>query len=47
MIHYKNSVPSTNTNSEFEVAQYHGNFFQGRRDGKGKMIWADGTIFEG
>jgi hypothetical protein len=29
------------------VAQYYGNFFQGKREGKGKMIWGDGTIFEG
>jgi hypothetical protein len=46
-IHYKNSIPSTNANSEFEVAQYYGNFFLGKKEGKGKMIWSDGSIFEG
>jgi hypothetical protein len=32
---------------EFEMAIYKGNFRQGKRDGPGKMIWADGSVFDG
>lgn len=32
---------------EFEKAKYHGNFFAGRRDGRGSMVWNDGTNFLG
>lgn len=45
-IHYKNSIKGSGGN-EYEQAQYHGEFRQGKRDGKGKMIWADGTVFNG
>lgn len=32
---------------EFELAQYKGNFFCGKRSGKGKMVWGDGSVFDG
>ena len=46
-MYYKNSLISTSNGVEFEIAQYKGNFRQGRREGKGKIIWADGSSFEG
>ena len=44
---YKNSVASTSPGLEYEMAQYKGQFRSGKRDGKGKMVWADGSVFEG
>lgn len=44
---YKNTIPGTSAGVEFEVAQYKGNFRSGKRDGQGKMIWADGAVFTG
>ena len=44
---YKNTVPSTTPGVEYEVAQYKGQFRNGKREGKGKMVWADGTVFDG
>jgi len=38
---------STTNGVEFEVGQYNGEFRQGKREGQGKMIWADGSVFEG
>jgi len=38
---------STTNGVEFEVGQYKGEFRQGKREGQGKMIWADGSVFEG
>lgn len=32
---------------EYELAQYKGNFRNGKREGHGKMIWSDGSCFEG
>lgn len=32
---------------EYEVAQYFGNFRNGKREGQGKMVWGDGSCFEG
>jgi len=46
-MYYKNSLTSTTNGIEFEIAQYKGNFRLGRREGKGKMVWADGSSFEG
>jgi hypothetical protein len=47
MMFYKQSVKSTTTGMEFEVGQYKGSFRNGKRDGFGKMIWGDGSCFEG
>ena len=44
---YKTSVYSSSPGIEFEQAQYKGNFRQGKRCGKGKMVWQDGSVFEG
>lgn len=44
---YKQSVRSMQTGVEYEVAQYFGNFRNGKREGHGKMVWADGSCFEG
>lgn len=46
-MYYKNSLPSSQAGMEFEQAQYKGNFRAGQRDGQGKMIWADGSVFDG
>ena len=46
-MNYKNSVGSTTPGLEYEMAQYKGQFRSGKREGKGKMIWADGSCFEG
>jgi hypothetical protein len=46
-IHYKNSLISTTNGVEFELGQYRGEFRQGKREGFGKMVWADGSNFEG
>ena len=32
---------------EFDVAEYKGQFSGGRREGQGKMVWGDGSVFEG
>ena len=44
---YKNSIPSTAPGMEYEMAIYKGNFRQGKREGKGKMVWSDGSVFDG
>jgi hypothetical protein len=44
---YKASVKSSVTGVEFEPAQYFGHFRNGKREGHGKMVWADGSNFEG
>lgn len=44
---YKNSLPSSVSGMEFEQACYKGNFMAGMRDGTGKMIWSDGSVFDG
>lgn len=44
---YKNSTKSVQVGIEYEQAQYKGNFRNGKRDGQGMMVWADGAVFEG
>ena len=44
---YKNSVPASDSTSEFDIAVYKGNFRQGKREGRGKMIWGDGSVYDG
>ena len=44
---YKNSLKSSASGTVYELAQYEGEFRQGRREGKGTMVWGDGTTFEG
>ena len=44
---YKLSIKSTQSGSEGEMAQYKGYFRNGKREGRGKIIWADGSCFEG
>ena len=44
---YKNSLPSLQAGIEFEQAHYKGQFKQGKREGKGKMVWSDGSVFDG
>jgi hypothetical protein len=46
-IFYKNSIPSADSGLVYEVASYTGNFFQGKREGYGKMVWMDGSVFKG
>ena len=46
-VYYKHSLPSSEHGVEYEVAVYKGNFRQGMRDGKGKMVWQDGAAFDG
>lgn len=46
-MYYKTSVKSMITGIEYETAQYEGNFRNGKRDGYGKMVWADGSSFVG
>lgn len=33
--------------SEYEMATYKGEWRNGKREGKGKMVWADGSSFDG
>jgi len=44
---YKNSIPGSTPGVEYEIAQYKGNFRNGKREGQGKMIWDGGSVFEG
>lgn len=44
---YKNSLRSAEITNKYEIAMYIGNFTHGRRDGKGMMVWSDGTTFRG
>ena len=46
-MYYKHSLPSNSPGIEYEQAVYKGNFRQGMRDGKGKMVWQDGSVFDG
>jgi hypothetical protein len=32
---------------EYEQAQYKGMFRNGKREGRGRMVWSDGSSFEG
>lgn len=43
---YVYSLPGS-LGSEFEEADYHGEFVAGKREGKGQMVWTDGTVFTG
>lgn len=47
MFYYKQSLKSSNSGVEYEVGQYKGYFRNGKREGQGKMIWGDGSCFEG
>lgn len=47
MMFYKQSLKSSNSGVEYEVGQYKGHFRNGKREGFGKMIWGDGSCFEG
>lgn len=40
-------MPSSTSGIEWDIAQYKGNFRQGMRDGEGKMVWSDGSVFYG
>ena len=44
---YKNSLRSGASGVSYELAKYQGTFMQGKREGKGTMVWDDGTVFEG
>ena len=44
---YKNSLLCLTPGVEFEVGQYRGEFRLGKREGQGKMVWADGSSFTG
>ncbi len=46
-MYYKNSLLSTQNGVEYEIGHYKGQFRQGKREGKGKMIWSDGSVFDG
>lgn len=46
-MYYQNSIKSVAAGLHFELAYYKGNFRNGKREGKGKMVWQDGTSFEG
>ena len=42
---YNYSLPGNGT--EYEEAEYRGNFKAGKRDGYGTMTWSDGSTFKG
>ena len=46
-MYYKNSIKSLQGGVEFEQAHYKGQFRLGKREGKGKMVWSDGSVFDG
>ena len=46
-MYYKTSLKSTVSGVEYEQAQYKGMFRNGKREGFGKMVWQDGSNFEG
>lgn len=46
-VFYKNSIKSCMSGVEYEQAKYKGNFVNGKREGFGKLVWQDGSCFEG